>query len=282
MVAFNKMHGLGNDFIVVENRNNENHLSKDEIKLMSHRRFGIGCDQFIMLEKPTAETADVFMRIYNPDASESGACGNATRCVASMVSDQTGKADITIQTQRGLLACQKNADGSYSVDMGVAMLDARSIPTTDDADVKNIPTGQDLPAGFAVGMGNPHLVIFVEDADEIELDKLGPTLEHSPFFPERTNVEFVSKNSDGSLRMRVWERSAGITMACGSGACAVGVAAFKKGIINSREVDIHLDGGKLTIEYREDGHVIMTGPVAHAFDGHFDLSTQNPIGGKEK
>ncbi|WP_420548852.1 diaminopimelate epimerase [Curvivirga sp.] len=272
MVAFRKMHGLGNDFIVVDNRDGKLKLSDEQIKLMSHRRLGIGCDQFIILEPAQNSDADVFMRIHNPDASESGACGNATRCVASLIIAETGQSEIIIETLRGLLPSKEVGDGLYSVNMGGALLDWQNIPLSRDIDTTKLPIEVDGAATpFAVGMGNPHCVFFVDDADKINLEKVGPEAEHHPLFPERTNVEFVSKKSDGSLRMRVWERSAGITMACGSGACAVGVAAFESGFTDNRKMDIELDGGVLTIEYLENGDVIMTGPVATSFISDFDL-----------
>lgn len=272
MVAFRKMHGLGNDFIVIENRDGKLCLSEAQIKLMSDRHLGIGCDQFITLEAPQSNDADVFMRINNPDASESGACGNATRCIASLLLKETGKSKIVIETLRGLLHCEDQGGGLYSVNMGEAILDWADIPLSHEMDVTKVEMDiENLTPAVAVGMGNPHCVFFVKDAEEIDLPKLGALAEHHSNFPERTNVEFISKNDDGSLRMRVWERSAGITMACGSGACAAAVAAFISGKVDQRKMDIHLDGGTLTLEYLENGQVIMTGPVATSFSGEFPL-----------
>lgn len=272
MVAFRKMHGLGNDFIVIENRDGKLCLSETQIKLMSDRHLGIGCDQFITLEAPQSNEADVFMRIHNPDASESGACGNATRCVASLLLKETGKSKIVIETLRGLLHCEDQGDGLYSVNMGEAILEWAGIPLSHEMDVTKVEMNiENLSPAVAVGMGNPHCVFFVDDAEDIDLPKLGALAEHHSNFPERTNVEFISKNDDGSLRMRVWERSAGITMACGSGACAAAVAAFISGKVDERKMDIRLDGGTLTLEYLENGQVIMTGPVATSFNGEFPL-----------
>ncbi len=272
MVAFRKMHGLGNDFVVIDNRDHKYALNESQIRLMADRHLGIGCDQFIILEKAPTNEADLFMRIHNPDASEAGACGNATRCVASLLIQETGKQQVVIETLRGLLHCANEGNGLYSVDMGEAILDWQDIPLSSHMDIKSIEMNiEGLGSAVAVGMGNPHCVFFVEDANAIDLENLGPIAEHHPSFPERTNVEFISRNADGSLRMRVWERSAGITMACGSGACAAAVAAVLTNYVDTRKMDIQLDGGILSMNYLENGHVIMTGPVATSFTGNFPM-----------
>ncbi|WP_311195742.1 diaminopimelate epimerase [Aestuariispira ectoiniformans] len=270
-IPFRKMHGLGNDFVVVDGRDKDWLLSRDQVRLMSDRRFGIGCDQFIIME-PVDGDADVFMRIYNPDGSESGACGNATRCVASLLMDETAKDQVVIRTRRGDLHARNAGEGNYTVDMGAAQLDWHDVPLSEDMNTECLPIDIEQIGGpVAVGMGNPHCVFFVDDAEALPLEKIGPQIEHHRLFPERTNVELVTVRPDGTMRLRVWERGAGRTLACGSGACATIVAAVRRGLIDGRKARIEMDGGWLTLEWLENGHVLMTGPVATAFTGEWLL-----------
>jgi diaminopimelate epimerase len=274
---FLKMHGLGNDFVVLDARASDLALTPERRRTIADRRRGVGCDQLIVLERPTDRAADVFMRIYNPDGDEAGACGNATRCVASVVMDERKSDHVTVQTIAGLLESQKTGLGSnglpvISVDMGPARLDWREIPVSQACDTNHLPLGLGpLQDPVGTNMGNPHATFFVDDADAIPLAELGPKLEHDRLFPERANIGVAQRVGEDRLRLRVWERGAGITLACGSGACAAVVAASRRGLV-PRKADVVLEGGTLTIEWLRDGHVLMTGGIALAFKGELDRS----------
>jgi diaminopimelate epimerase len=274
---FLKMHGLGNDFVVLDARATALDLTPERRRVIADRRLGVGCDQLIVLEPPTEREADVFMRIYNPDGGEAQACGNATRCVASVVMDERKTDQVTVQTVAGLLESQKTGVGSnglpvISVDMGLARLDWRDIPVREACDTKHMPVGiGPLQDPVGTNMGNPHATFFVDDAAAIPLGELGPKLEHDRFFPERANIGVAQLRGKGRLRLRVWERGAGITLACGSGACAAVVAASRRGLV-PRRADVVLEGGTLTIEWLRDDHVLMTGGIAVAFKGELDRS----------
>ncbi len=267
-IPFLKMHGLGNDFVVIDARTRPVPLTETQVRAIGDRRRGVGFDQLILIEPPQDKGADIFMRILNPDGSEAGACGNATRCVASLVGTGLGRDELVIQTISGLLRCWLHDDGTVTVDMGPARLDWQQIPVAEECDTLHLPpSAGPLSDGVGVNMGNPHAVHFVPDAEAVDLKHWGPQLERHPFFPNRANIEVVSITGPASVRMRVWERGAGITDACGSGACAVGVAAIRRGLVQGRRVSVTLDGGVLNIDWRDDGHVLMTGPVATSFDG---------------
>ena len=274
---FLKMHGLGNDFVVLDARRAGLDLTPERRRVIADRRLGVGCDQLIVLEPPTEREADVFMRIYNPDGGEAQACGNATRCVASVVMDERKTDLVTVQTVAGLLESQKTGTGSnglpvIAVDMGPARLDWREIPVAAACDTNHMPVGLGpLQDPVGTNMGNPHATFFVADAEAIPLAELGPKLEHDRFFPERANIGVAQLLGDGRLRLRVWERGAGITLACGSGACAAVVAASRRGLVQ-RRADVVLEGGTLTIEWLRDDHVLMTGGISLAFKGELDRS----------
>jgi diaminopimelate epimerase len=274
---FLKMHGLGNDFVVLDARTAALDLTPERRRIIADRRLGVGCDQLIVLEPPTEREADVFMRIYNPDGGEAQACGNATRCVASVVMDERKTDQVTVQTVAGLLESQKTGVGSnglpvISVDMGLARLDWRDIPVREACDTKHMPVGiGPLQDPVGTNMGNPHATFFVDDAAAIPLGELGPKLEHDRFFPERANIGVAQLLGEGRLRLRVWERGAGITLACGSGACAAVVAASRRGLV-PRRAEVVLEGGTLAIEWLRDDHVLMTGGIAVAFKGELDRS----------
>ena len=274
---FLKMHGLGNDFVVLDARGAAFDLTADRRRAIADRRRGVGCDQLIVLEPPTERDADVFMRIYNPDGGEAGACGNATRCVASVLMDERKTDHVTVQTIAGLLDSQRTGTGSnglpvISVDMGPAQLDWRDIPVRAACDTNHLPVGAGpLQDPVGTNMGNPHATFFVADAGAIPLAELGPALEHDSFFPERANIGVAQLLGEGRLRLRVWERGAGLTLACGSGACAAVVAASRRGLVK-RKADVVLEGGVLTIEWLRDNHVMMTGGIAVAFKGELDRS----------
>ena len=260
------MHGAGNDFIVIDARAGAHDLSPTRIAALADRHTGIGCDQFITLQ-PAPSPADVFMRIHNPDGTESGTCGNATRCVAALLHEETGRAHFTIQTKAGLLAADIT-DAGIAVDMGAPRLHWTDIPLTHEADTLHLPIEGD-PA--AASMGNPHATFFAADTDAAST--LGPVLQAHPIFAERANIGFAQILSPTRIRLRVWERGAGLTLACGSGACAALVNAHRRGL-TGRAATLVLDGGTLHIAWREqDGHVIMTGPAVTSFHGCVDLST---------
>ncbi len=256
MTEFLKMHGCGNDFIVIDARSQDITAllaDKKAIQTLCDRRFGVGCDQLIMIAASNA--ADAEMLIRNADGSESGMCGNAARCVADILLKETNKAKITLAVGARVLEGWMDA-GQVTIDMGAPL---------GLAEVDVLPN---LPKAITVDMGNPHAVFVVDDAEAIALESVGPVVENHKLFPNRTNVEFISREIDG-IRMRVWERGAGVTLACGSGACASMVAAVTKGIA-SRRANIRMDGGTLSMEWREsDGHVLMAGPVTYVFKGSF-------------
>jgi diaminopimelate epimerase len=262
-LSFRKMHGLGNDFVILDGRKEPLTLSADRIREIGDRRRGVGFDQLVTLG-PSKVQNGVFMRIYNADGSEAGACGNATRCVADLVMKENGAGGCIVETVSGVLECTHTENNLITVDMGLPRLEWSEIPVSKQCDTLHLP----LPgAPVGVSMGNPHCVYFCEDIEDAYVDKYGSKTEHDPLFPERTNVEFVSIQGKDHLRMRVWERGAGITQACGTGACAAAVAAIRRNL-TGRRVLVTLDGGDLSIEWREtDGHVLMTGPVAYSFEG---------------
>ncbi len=264
---FLKMHGAGNDFVVLDARSRPWEIDGEAAKRIADRRTGIGCDQLIVVGPARQPGADAFMSIFNPDGSEVSACGNATRCVAWMLMGESGAPGVTIETHAGLLSAQSAGENRITVDMGPARLEWDQIPLAKDIDTLHLPVSAGrLSDPVGVGMGNPHAVFFVLDAEAVPLSELGPKLEHDPLFPERCNIEAAQVLDDGRIRMRVWERGAGITLACGTGACATLVAAARRGL-TGRKADVILDGGTLTIEWLENGHVLMTGPVALAFSG---------------
>ena len=266
-LPFIKMHGLGNDFVVIDGRVRPVALDDVWVRAVSDRRTGVGCDQLVLIE--TTEKADVRLSLRNADGGVTEACGNATRCIAGLVMAETGRRTVTIETDAGLLPCTDAGDGRITVDMGVARTDWRDIPLAREADTLAIALGDPAP-GPAVGVnvGNPHAVFFVDDAEAVDLARIGPALEHDAMFPERVNVEVAEVRGTDNIRMRVWERGTGITRACGTGACATLVAAARRGL-TGREADVVVDGGTLHIAWREDGHVLMTGPWSTSFAGEF-------------
>jgi diaminopimelate epimerase len=259
-LPFMKMHGLGNDFVVIDSRGRGALTTAALARALGDRNRGVGFDQ--LAEIRDADDADFTLDFWNSDGSRAGACGNATRCVADHVMQATGQDSVSIKTARGILRARRRADGQVSVNMGQPQLDWAEVPLARPTDTLHLP----LPGvPVAVGMGNPHCVLFVPDADAADVAGLGALLEHDPLFPEGTNVEFAALTAPDRLRTRVWERGAGITLACGSGACATAVAAHRRGL-TGRRVLLDLDGGSLEIDWRDDG-VWMTGPTAHVFDG---------------
>ncbi|MBS0472579.1 MAG: diaminopimelate epimerase [Proteobacteria bacterium] len=271
MTPFLKMHGLGNDFVVFDARKRAFSLDGAQVRAIANRRTGIGCDQLIVIRRGTGG-ADAIMEIRNADGSEVEQCGNATRCVARLLMDESGRNRVRIDTLGGTLLCS-DADGAVTVDWGAARTMWDEVPLAQPTDTNMFELNVDgaKHVASAVSVGNPHVVLFVEDAETAPVTTLGPRIETHPMFPAKTNVEFVSVESGERLRMRVWERGVGVTEACGSGACAVAVAAFRRGL-TGRKVEVVLDGGALTLELREgDDHILMTGPSTLSFKGEIDL-----------
>jgi diaminopimelate epimerase len=271
-IAFRKMHGLGNDFVVLDQRRDPCRIDAAAARALADRRTGIGCDQLLLLEPPRDARAHVFMRILNPDGSEAEACGNGTRCVAVLLGGETGLNRVGIETVAGLLGATIDAAGIATVDMGEPRFGWRDIPlsrTTDTlhADLRRGP----LADPVCTSMGNPHATFFVDDAESIDLVALGPELEHDPLFPARANVGVATVRDPATIRFRVWERGAGITRACGSGACAAMVAAHRRGLVGDR-VRVALDGGDLAIVWPGRGSVQMSGPATLSFEGTFDTA----------
>lgn len=263
--AFTKMHGLGNDFVLFDAREEPLQLDPAQVRALADRHTGIGCDQLIVIA--ASDRADLSMRIFNADGGEVEACGNATRCVPLLLGQ-----DVTIETAAGLLDARL-ADGAVSVDMGAPRFDWQAIPLAYAMDTQDMPVSwEELPPPACVNMGNPHVVFFVDDLDALPLDRLGPLIEQDPLFPQRVNVNFAQVTGRDHLRLIVWERGAGFTRACGTGACATAVAAIRRRIATG-PITVDLPGGSLAIDWAPGGTVGMTGPATRVFDGRIDLST---------
>jgi len=272
MTPFLKMHGLGNDFVVFDARKRGLTLDAASARALADRRFGVGCDQVIVIGEGHG-AVDAAMRIYNADGGEVESCGNAARCVARLLMEEQDRDRVVLDTPGAELVCVDAGHGAVTVDMGVPHFDWTDIPLTrpEDTNLFTLDVGGEKHKVSAVNVGNPHCVLFVNDAEAAPVAALGARIETHPLFPERINVEFVTVKDRTHLRMRVWERGVGITSACGTGACAIAVAAHRRGL-TERKMEVMLDGGALTIEWREsDGHMLMTGPATLAFKGEVDL-----------
>ena len=272
MIArFIKMHGCGNDFVVIDERHQPLGLSAARIAAICDRRTGIGCDQLITIEAGTSG-ADAFMRIRNSDGSEAGACGNATRCVAHLIAAESNREFLVIRTISGDLPAAVLSDGRVRVDMGFARLGWADIPLSAPMDTLHLNLARDAVSDpAAANLGNPHATFFVPDLAAVDIARIGPSLEHDPIFPDKANIGFAQVIAADRMRLRVWERGAGLTLACGSGACAALVNAHRRGL-TARCAAVLVDGGELEIEWGEDDHVMMTGPVATSFRGEVDLA----------
>ncbi len=261
---FHKMHGLGNDFVVVDARDTAVAIDPSRARALADRRTGIGCDQLILIGP--GDATDVTMRIWNADGSEVAACGNATRCVPVLI----GR-DCTIETAAGILHAALDGAGAR-VDMGVPNFDWQAIPLAYAMDTVALPLAWgELSGPAAVSVGNPHLVFFVADPGAVPLDALGPEIEQDAVFPERINVNVATIVARDRVTMRTWERGAGLTRACGTGACATFAAGRRLGLLE-RDVHIELPGGALRLVENGDGHLIMSGPATHVFAGEADLA----------
>lgn len=281
-VHFRKMNGLGNDFVVLDLRRHALPLSESTVRAIANRETGIGCDQFITIENPR-HGGDAFMGVRNQDGGVVGTCGNAARCIGQLLLDETGKDAVTIETLGGDTVATRGPGDTITVDMGEPRLKWDEIPLSEEfRDTRAIelevgPLGAPLMHSPAVvNVGNPHAIFFVKDADTIDLGRIGPMLEHHPLFPERANISVAQVLSPDHIRLKVWERGAGLTLACGTAACATAVAAARKRL-TGREVTISLPGGDLAIEWREsDNHIYMTGPATFDYEGELD---QRLLGG---
>ena len=269
-INFRKMNGLGNDFVMLDARAHPLALKAAQIAAIADRNRGIGCDQVIALEP--SDFADVFMRIWNADGGEVGACGNAARCVAALLVAERGSPHVSIETESGMLAATVAKDGSVTIDMGTPRFAWNEIPLSQPfADMRAVElpqfAGLGLGAASMVNVGNPHCIFFVQNIDAHDLARFGPKLEHDPLFPERANISVAQVTGPSSLRLRTWERGAGLTRACGTAACAAAVAAARSGL-TGRHVTVTLPGGDLVIDWREDDdHILMTGPFALDYQG---------------
>lgn len=273
-IAFIKMHGLGNDFVIVDGRAAAFGLDPDWVRAVADRRTGVGCDQLIAILP--SEVADARMVIRNADGRRAEACGNASRCVAALLMNERGSDRARIETDAGIIEARAAADGDITIDMGAPRRDWRDVPLAEEADTLHLDLGAAAPGpAVALSTGVPHAVIFVDDVAAIDVAGLGAVLERHPIFPAAANIDFAQVLAPDSIRMRVWERGAGVTRACGTGACAVAVAAARRGLCG-RAVRVLLDGGALDILWRDDDHVEMTGPVATAFEGRFSPALTPP------
>ena len=263
-VPFTKMHGLGNDFVILDERRLPVPLDPAWIARLADRHRGIGFDQLVVMDEDPE--LDAHLRFFNADGSESGACGNATRCVARLLHDETGKDRIELRTGRGILSAVRDGD-LWAVDMGRPRLAWQEIPLSRPCDPQAVPVDvAGLPRAFAVSMGNPHAVFVVDHLESIDVAGLGPMLERDEIFKERANIGFVQVLDRQAARLRVFERGAGLTLACGSGACAAMVALVKKGLVDPK-ARIRMDGGEVQLAWDGENGVVMTGPTALAFSG---------------
>jgi diaminopimelate epimerase len=276
-VRFRKMNGLGNDFVVLDARERAIALAPADAQRIGDRKDGIGCDQVIVLE-PSSK-ADLFMRIFNADGSEVDACGNATRCVALLASEETGRPKVNVETNSGVLRATVDGPDSITIDMGRPRFGWEDIPL---AEPFHDTTGIELQIGpvdapvlhtpSVVNVGNPHAIFWVDDVDAHDLGRFGPLLENHPIFPERANISLAQVISPSRIRLRTWERGAGLTKACGTAACAAAVAAARKGLTD-RKVSVQLPGGVLFIEWTNDDHILMRGPAELEFEGSLGPET---------
>jgi len=272
---FRKMNGLGNDFVVLDARSHKLQLTSQGVQRIADRTSGIGCDTVVVLEP--SSRAELLMRFYNADGSESPACGNASRCVAWLVNQESGATDPSLETKAGVLKTKVHPNGSVTVDMGKPKFRWNEIPLSEPFhDTKQIelqigPIDKPiLHSPSVVNVGNPHCIFWVDDVNAYKLDRFGPILENHPRFPERANISLAQITSPTSLVLRVWERGIGLTQACGTGACAATVCAARKNLTD-RAVTVTLPGGKLHVDWRADDHMWMTGPVQLDFESTLDL-----------
>ena len=280
MLKFSKMHGLGNDFIVIDAINQQVDLKSSQVEFLADRRRGIGCDQILLVESSEQDHVDFRYRIFNADGSEVAQCGNGARCFARFVRDKqlTNKDTIAVETASGVIYPSLQADGNVTVDMGIPRLNPTDIPFLSEQEAIRyslpLPSGQAITMGV-VSMGNPHAVMLVEDINAADVETLGPLIENHSQFPERVNVGFMEVVSQNEVKLRVYERGAGETEACGTGACAAVVVGIQQGVL-AKDVTVRLPGGDLAIVWAgNNDSVWMTGPATQVFDGEIAWATLN-------
>ncbi len=265
-IPFRKMHGLENDFVVLDSRQKEITLSKNEIIAIADRKTGVGFDQLLIIQPPKKSNG-VFMSVYNSDGNRVETCGNGARCIAKVVMNDLNTNEIIIETLAGPIKASKHQNGQITVNLGKIKYSWKDIPMSRKLDTLNLDFGiKDLPHGIAVNVGNPHVVFFVKDVENLDLTEVGPKISSDKIFPDGANVEFAQLLSKDHIRMRVWERGVGVTKACGTGACATLVASVKKGL-SKNYARVSLDGGDLFVELSKNDEVKMTGPAEYSFTG---------------
>jgi diaminopimelate epimerase len=275
ILKFTKMHGTGNDFVMLDGVRQHIELSPEQLRMLADRHFGVGCDQILIVEKTAHKEADFRYRIFNADGGEVEQCGNGARCFLRFVHDQklTAKREIVVETRGGLISPRLEQDGRVTVNMGAPVFDPALVPFEDGSGAVSEPlevAGKTLIVS-ALSMGNPHAVQVVDDIENAPVEKLGPMIEHHPRFPKRVNAGFIQVMDRHSLRLRVYERGAGETLSCGTGACAAVVAGIRRGLLDS-PVSVATRGGVLTITWDGDGHPVqMTGPAITVFAGEINL-----------
>ena len=276
MVNFTKMHGIGNDFVIIDCRDGIE-LNEIVAKKIANRRFGIGCDQIILLKNPLLGN-DILLEFINNDGSLSSACGNGTRCAAKLIFIENSTNNINIETNAGILQAWKdNNSNLISVNMGKPNFIWNEIPLSKNIDHTNVDLGFEKDNNaFCLSMGNPHAVFFVDSVESVNVSLVGPKLENHPIFPEKANISFAEVKSKSKIKMKVWERGVGITKACGSGACAVAVAAKQLSKIGSF-CEVSLDGGKLNVHLPDNDNVYLTGPIEISFRGELSQRLSNLI-----
>jgi diaminopimelate epimerase len=269
-LPFVKMHGAGNDFVVFDARAETLNFTPMQLEAIAARRTGVGCDQLIVMEP--SKRADVFMRIYNADGSQVNACGNATRCVGWLMMEENKSEEVIIETNAGILHCTMAGHKKVRVNMGAPKFGWQDIPLSEEVDTLHMPIEEGILSDpVALSMGNPHVVFTVPSILEAPVHELGPRLEHHPLFPERTNVSFAQVIDESRVKLRVWERGSGETLACGTAACATLVGLTLRGLLSGKAL-IELPGGDLEVEWDQKAEkVFMTGPVAASFIGVLDV-----------
>ena len=267
-LEFHKMQGAGNDFVVLDYRARPFDLGVAQMAVLFDRHFGVGCDQIIVLQAPREPGSDASIRFFNQDGSESAACGNGTRCAAALIAAELASARIRLDGLAGPLDAEVLQGGQVQVDMGPARLAWHDVPLSREMDTLHL----DIEGGpAACSMGNPHATLFVEDLAQVDARELGPTIERNPLFQDRCNVGFAQVLAPDRIRLVVWERGAGLTLACGSGACAAVVNAHRRGL-SARNCTVEMPGGILQVAWREDGHVLLSGPTAVVFTGCIEVA----------
>ncbi len=276
-IPFRKMNGLGNDFVILDARGRPIEVTAEDAHRIADRSRGVGCDQLIVLEP--SQRADVFMRIYNSDGSEVGACGNAARCVALIIAQDSGRSDVTVETSSEVLQASVESADRITIDLGAPHFSWNEIPLAEPAEDARCIDLQIGPAEApvlkspsVVNVGNPHAIFWVDDVGAYDLGRIGPLLENDPIFPERANISLAQIDSRSALTLRTWERGAGLTKACGTGASAAVVAAARKNLTD-RKVTVSLPGGNLLIEWTPENRVLMTGPAELEFEGTLEPDT---------